>query len=388
MFTEPTVFILGAGASWHYGYPTGEELVKKVLEKAELLSNFLENSVHTVNLQWPKFVEPAKTNVVDEVRRNWQVVLDKCKALKAGLEQVRPLVIDYYLGWNASFKDLGRLLIAWVILDCERRCMEAGGGNINRRGQNPVANLKLFNDDWCRFLLHKLAINCKTSSDLFKNQVKFVTFNYDLSLEIALSNGLAHIQLLKPQVIEFLAEDRIFHIYGKVRNGIVPSTLAWSDEAKNPKALDGPALLNYQRGYKDFLDALYEASLSIRVIGPEDKGSDEAVIQKAREAIERATYVYILGYGFDENNSKRLGFQQSLSHNGLKKFVHFTNFGENNRVNKRASQIFFGRMDQFPSGGQLVFPRETPYYYERSFRNVYDALERDFESLEAEPEKK
>jgi hypothetical protein len=29
-----TVFILGAGASWHYGYPTGEELVKKVIAKA------------------------------------------------------------------------------------------------------------------------------------------------------------------------------------------------------------------------------------------------------------------------------------------------------------------------------------------------------------------
>jgi hypothetical protein len=25
----PAVFILGAGASWHYGYPTGEETVKK-----------------------------------------------------------------------------------------------------------------------------------------------------------------------------------------------------------------------------------------------------------------------------------------------------------------------------------------------------------------------
>jgi hypothetical protein len=34
MFTTKTVFILGAGASWHYGYPTGEGLVKKVVEKA------------------------------------------------------------------------------------------------------------------------------------------------------------------------------------------------------------------------------------------------------------------------------------------------------------------------------------------------------------------
>ena len=35
MFKSPTVFILGAGASWHYGYPTGEELVKRIIEKAQ-----------------------------------------------------------------------------------------------------------------------------------------------------------------------------------------------------------------------------------------------------------------------------------------------------------------------------------------------------------------
>jgi hypothetical protein len=32
--SNSTVFILGAGASWHYGYPTGETLVEKVKEKA------------------------------------------------------------------------------------------------------------------------------------------------------------------------------------------------------------------------------------------------------------------------------------------------------------------------------------------------------------------
>jgi hypothetical protein len=39
MFTNKTVFILGAGASWHYGYPTGEELVKQVIKRCELAEN-------------------------------------------------------------------------------------------------------------------------------------------------------------------------------------------------------------------------------------------------------------------------------------------------------------------------------------------------------------
>jgi hypothetical protein len=42
MFDKPTVFILGAGASWHYGYPTGEELVKMVIKTAGRLGDFCQ----------------------------------------------------------------------------------------------------------------------------------------------------------------------------------------------------------------------------------------------------------------------------------------------------------------------------------------------------------
>jgi len=34
MFDAKTVFILGAGASWHYGYPIWEDLVRRVKNKA------------------------------------------------------------------------------------------------------------------------------------------------------------------------------------------------------------------------------------------------------------------------------------------------------------------------------------------------------------------
>jgi hypothetical protein len=36
MFANKTVFILGAGASWDYGYPTGEDLIKNVIAKARI----------------------------------------------------------------------------------------------------------------------------------------------------------------------------------------------------------------------------------------------------------------------------------------------------------------------------------------------------------------
>jgi hypothetical protein len=55
MFTKNTVFILGAGASWHYGYPTGEELVKKVIQKADYACDYLEYSTTNAHRVLPLF---------------------------------------------------------------------------------------------------------------------------------------------------------------------------------------------------------------------------------------------------------------------------------------------------------------------------------------------
>jgi hypothetical protein len=182
-----------------------------------------------------------------------------------------------------------------------------------------------------------------------------------MSLEIALHNGLRHIELFNPDhVKEFLEKDRIFHIYGKVRSGIVASTLGWSNEGRDPKGMQPHLLLSYQQECRDFFDGLYDASLGIRVIDPEDKGADEAVIKEASEAIVRAKFVYILGYGFDENNSERLGLNNSLRDGrNFNKCVHFTNFEDNNRVNKRASKIFYKRLNGISPGGSLVFPHKN-----------------------------
>jgi hypothetical protein len=219
--------------------------------------------------------------------------------------------------------------------------------------------------------------------------VRFITFNYDVSLELALYQGLRHIQRFETRhVNKFLARDRICHIYGRVRP--VPpvrvGTPNWDMLQKHPYGLNQDELKRYVVEFPIALDIIYETSRGLRVIDPTDKTTDDDVIESASRAIERAKHVYILGYGFDENNSNRLGLGKSLHYDGLSKSVHFTNFGDNNRVNKRASNLFYGSMGQFPPERPLIFPHQHGYY-ERSFRNVYDALERDFESLEQAEEK-
>ena len=130
MFTSKTVFILGAGASWHYGYPTGEALVKKVIEKATLATLYFGNPTGENNLQ-PNYLTDTKPNV--SIDKQWTTALQECALLKAGLQQVNPLVIDYFLGWNPNLQSIGRLLIAWVILECENVHQQHIGANVNRR---------------------------------------------------------------------------------------------------------------------------------------------------------------------------------------------------------------------------------------------------------------
>jgi hypothetical protein len=46
MYSEETVFVIGAGASWHYGYPTGAALIDQMISWANLLSK--ENLGNTI----------------------------------------------------------------------------------------------------------------------------------------------------------------------------------------------------------------------------------------------------------------------------------------------------------------------------------------------------
>ena len=62
-------------------------------------------------------------------------------------------------------------------------------------------------------MIHKLLNNCASSEKLQQNKVHFVTFNYDISLEYALYNGLNAMEFLdKKDVQKFLGDDRVLHV--------------------------------------------------------------------------------------------------------------------------------------------------------------------------------
>jgi hypothetical protein len=109
------------------------------------------------------------------------------------------------------------------------------------------------------------------------------------------------------------------------------------------------------------------------------KSFSSAVTTLARLWIEEAREIYILGYGFDPNNNRRIGLHPTLQRASTK-VVFFTNRGDINTVNKKASTLFFGTNDHFL--GEWVDGNPQGRYFEKSIRNVYDAIESDFDALE------
>jgi hypothetical protein len=236
MFDRETVFVLGAGASWHYGYPTGEGLVEAIVTMARRFSQYCDNRLKSgqVTQHIPEYLT-RRTDASKGVNGHiagWTAVRDECLLFIDRLESVRPLLIDYFLAWNEDLRPIGKLMIAAVILECEARWLKLRA-NYNRRlirlndpmkpGGEEMKRLDIsrYQDDWYRFIVHKLVFGCKESADLLNNKVRFITFNYDTSLEHHLYRALTAIDLLNHNDVEpFLSHDRIIHVYGKVHESI------------------------------------------------------------------------------------------------------------------------------------------------------------------------
>jgi hypothetical protein len=130
MFREgqDTVFILGAGASWHYGYPLGESLVERVIEAARDLAAFYKTFSSRVEFR----TAHVKSKVGAPHVQSAAAARD-CEELAQRLAELNPPVIDHFLGHSSErIQEIGRLLIALVVLQCEF-ALKARRWNRNRK---------------------------------------------------------------------------------------------------------------------------------------------------------------------------------------------------------------------------------------------------------------
>jgi hypothetical protein len=269
-----TVFILGAGASKPYGYPTGRELRKENCKDFCADINNIGDSVYNDPLQ--NFTQTFFNSSISS--------------------------IDLFLSKNPRYERFGKIAIVQRILKAE----------INSNFAEDIDQ----NEDWYFYLFNKL-LGSTPKKDCFEefniSDYSFITFNYDRSLEYFLCNSLIHAYSESPvdQILFHINKLKIWHIYGQIAH------LSWQ---KGDFKWD----YRFPRVKPDFsyCDLL---SNNIKVIHDFDRPTDE--IEIIKKEIIAAQRIIFLGFGFAEENLMVLNLPDILRQNKTSRYICSSSIG-------------------------------------------------------------
>ena len=85
-------------------------------------------------------------------------------------------------------------------------------------------------------------------------------------------------------------------------------TVSFEDFFKTASHATRPEIQQHDEARRALLDEVFEGSKLLKTIDPMDKTSNACLMAIAQKAIREASIVYILGYGFDEQNPERLNY--------------------------------------------------------------------------------
>lgn len=255
MIKTDSVFILGAGASVPYGYPTGFEL-------AEGIKNFL------LNFPYDPKVVPKDMMEVHNFFNLLVNPLPKLEQFYDALLKASTYSIDKFLENRPDYLELGKLLITYMLKKKEHEF-------------DLFINLKEKN--WYAELFNRIDANVENIS---KNRISFITFNYDRSLEFFLYNLLKSRSIKEDvDILKVFHSIPIIHIYGSL--GCFP----WESSCAIPYS------------YEFIPDHIKKMATNIQIM------SDEAETEELRAAhklLDQAKNIYFIGCGYDFKNLNRL----------------------------------------------------------------------------------
>lgn len=322
MIKTQTVFILGAGASVPYKFPTGDGL------KDLICQNFVNEYRH-----FPFLSDLPGQLLALENRKRIKFSEDFTTALRKATGQS----IDLFLSISESHLTVGKIAILHSILKSENQ-----------------SQFRLKEDDWYTYLFERMMQECwkQKKPELFTdNNVKFITFNYDRSLEhfIAESfvNNFSDLQK-EVKLLDYVNNFPIHHVYGSV--GLLPSQT-------NSNTDNIVAYGNIDKRYIQTEPALK----SIKLI---DKRSD-IDSEKIAEILSDADRLFILGFGFLKENMDVLQLHKYLPTN-YRTPIYATTKGMHP---KRVEEIskYFSSMKRTPS-----FMPESITCYEMVYKHLWE----------------
>jgi len=287
MIENKTVFVLGAGASCPYGYPSGKELRKGICSQ---------------------FGQRYKTYIINrpKLKPFIEGEFNRAREFTEIFHKATTKSIDLFLSVNPEFEEIGKTAIILSIFEAES----------NSRFREHV------NHDWYSYLFHKLTDGLTNKNDYIhfgENSVSFVTFNYDRSLEHFLYESLVHyFYKIPPEKIkEQLIKIRIIHVFGQVAG------LKWQDLPSKIKYRDSVYSIDIQ-----------ELIENIKIIYEEEENPD---LEEARKLISEAQHIFFLGFGYAKENLKLLKIPEILN---PKQNIYGTALGSTPKEIQDISSIF------------------------------------------------
>lgn len=244
MIVQPTVLVLGAGASHHLEYPLGSQL------KHEIVTALGDPG--TIVHQMVSGIGYSPENI---------------RALHEALFFSGKQTVDAFLEHRQEFLNIGKAAIAARLVQCERLDLLFGA-----------------EFDWYAYLYARMNT---TMEEFAHNKLTIVTFNYDRSLEaflfLALKNSYGNTD---PEVAEAMRSLPIVHVHGSL------GPLPWQE-------IGG-------RDYttKASPEQIKSAAASIRVV--HEGGLPSTQFELASKCIRAADRVVFLGFGYDRTSLARL----------------------------------------------------------------------------------
>lgn len=254
MISRKTVFVIGAGASCVYGFPSGASLLLDARDQTEKDSMEYTHGA-------------ARENDI--------------RSLRSALAGTMNSSLDAFLEFRADLAETGRMYIAGRILAAESR---------HRPNSRDFVEF-----DWLSYLFERMDEGCRSLEEFSSNNVTFVTYNYDRLIEHRLGNALrakwSHVTENIEEAIEaYWAKHPIVHLHGSL--GSLQSVPYGSNEA-------------WTRDSTRF-DLFRRSFAGIKII--HEANGDDKEFQKARRALVDADRVFFLGFRFARNNVDRLAF--------------------------------------------------------------------------------
>jgi hypothetical protein len=288
MITKDTLFILGAGASMPYGFPSGADLRKTICG---------ENYHNDLSQRFQN-----QMGISAELIMQFAEVFRKSKQPS----------IDTFLGKRQDLVDLGKLLIA----DC-----------LCTREHPSTLFASRLEDDWYLLLWNALQEGVHTADGISQNRVRFVTFNYDRSLEFFLHEAIKNSYGLRDDGAAMHAQSiPIIHVYGQL------GAFDWS----------GAEAAGRQYSNEVNRKSLEVAANGIRII-PETRSDDET-LRKIRDWVYTADQICILGFGFNPLNMERLGLHDALrvrKEHGRSSYICASVYGKTKAEVARIKERYF-----------------------------------------------